>query len=139
VDGRAPEESLLTVAGSKLKVAEQSPTEQIVQEANEVVLVTDSKGRKIGVKRPNVLAQYRLIETVGADTASNQVYMSMAMPVYWVVSVDGDKIPQPRTKAQLESAITRLDDEGIQAVIDHMIAVGAPLGDEEAEAELKNV
>lgn len=126
------------MAGSKLKVAQTTPSEELVEEASTVVDVTDVNGRKLTLKRPNVLAQYRLIEVVGPETAQNSVYMSMAMPVFWVQAINGEKIAQPRSKPALEALISRLDDEGLQAVIDHMVEIGAPVDEEQAEVDLKN-
>lgn len=124
---------------AKLKMTQaDSPSEQIVKAANEVVVLTDPAGRKIAVKKPNVLAQYRLIETVGGETANNAVYMSMAMPVYWVVAIDDEPVRQPTSRISLEALIQQLDDDGIQTVISHMVETGDTEDEETVGADLKN-
>lgn len=97
----------------------QTPSAQVVTKAISATTVTDSAGRKITLKKPGVLAQYRLIEALG-DTAKNEVYMAMAMPLIYVSEIDGDSVILPSTKIQVEALIQRLDEHGIQAVIQGM-------------------
>jgi hypothetical protein len=97
----------------------QTPSAQVVTKAISATTVTDSAGRTITLKKPGVLAQYRLIEALGA-TAKNEVYMAMAMPLIYVSEIDGDSVILPSTKIQVEALIQRLDEHGIQAVIQGM-------------------
>lgn len=97
----------------------QAPSAQVVAKAIAANTVTDSAGRTITLKKPGVLAQYRLIEALG-DTAKNEVYMAMAMPLIYVSEIDGDSVILPSTKIQVEALIQRLDEHGIQAVIQGM-------------------
>ena len=97
----------------------QTPSAQVVAKAISATTVTDSAGRTITLKKPGVLAQYRLIEALG-DTAKNEVYMAMAMPLIYVSEIDGDSVILPSTKIQVEALIQRLDEHGIQAVIQDM-------------------
>jgi hypothetical protein len=97
----------------------QTPSAQVVTKAISATTVTDSAGRTITLKKPGVLAQYRLIEALG-DTAKNEVYMAMAMPLIYVSEIDGDSVILPSTKIQVEALIQRLDEHGIQAVIQGM-------------------
>jgi hypothetical protein len=72
-------------------------------------------GKAITIKRPHVLAQYKLVEAIG-DSAENRVYLNMCIPLMWVAAIDGNPVPQPNTKLQIEGLISRLDEEGISAV-----------------------
>lgn len=80
-----------------------------------IVVVTTAGGKAIGIKRPHVLAQYKLVDAIG-DSAENRVYLNMCIPLMWVASIDGNPVPQPTTKLQIEGLISRLDEEGITAV-----------------------
>ncbi|MDR3480424.1 MAG: hypothetical protein P4L91_06875 [Burkholderiaceae bacterium] len=80
-----------------------------------IVVVTTASGKAIGIKRPHVLAQYKLVDAIG-DSAENRVYLNMCIPLMWVASIDGNPVPQPTTKLQIEGLISRLDEEGITAV-----------------------
>lgn len=99
-----------------LKAAEMSPTAQAVQKANEEFVITDERGRKITLKKPGVLAQFRLIEALGGEAAANQTYVNMVLPLLYVAQIDENVIHQPTSKLQVEALIQNLDEEGISAV-----------------------
>lgn len=95
----------------------ETPSEQLIKQASAEVTVTDAKGRVITLKKPGVLAQYRLIEIL-ADSAKNEVYMGMVLPLIYVSAMDGDAVMQPSCKREVEALIQRLDEEGIAAVME---------------------
>jgi hypothetical protein len=99
----------------KVKVT-LNPSDQIVQQANAEVTVSDERGRVIKLKKPGVLAQFRLIEALG-ETAKNEVYMGMVLPLIFVTSIDDDPVFQPASKREVEALIQRLDEDGIAAVL----------------------
>jgi len=99
----------------KVKVT-LNPSDQIVQQANAEVTVSDERGRVIKLKKPGVLAQFRLIEALG-ETAKNEVYMGMVLPLIFVTSIDDDPVYQPASKREVEALIQRLDEDGIAAVL----------------------
>src|SRR5260363_147111 len=74
-----------------------NPSEEIIQAAHAEITVLDARHRVIRLKKPGVLAQYRLIELLG-ESAKNAVYM-------------------PASKAQVEALIQQLDEDGIAAVM----------------------
>ena len=92
-----------------------TPADQAIAKAVETATVTDALGRVIVLRKPGVLAQFRLVEVAG-DSAKNEVYMRMILPLIYVTEIAGDPIPIPANKLQLEALITRLDDDGIEAV-----------------------
>jgi len=113
------------------------PSDDVVAKQNQSFVVTDAKGRAITLKKPGVLSQFRLIEALG-DTAKNSVYTSMVLPIIFVTDIDGDPIPQPQSKREIEALIQRLDDEGIEAVSNGVMAnfgASSPEADKDA---LKN-
>lgn len=108
---------------SKVKVTMNSqeqtsntPSAQAVAKGNSELAVTDSKGRSIKLKKPGVLAQYRLIEALG-ESAKNEVYMGMVLPLIFVSEIDGDPVFLPTSKREIEALIQRLDEEGLEAVM----------------------
>lgn len=84
--------------------------------APQPVDITDETGRTITLRKPGVLAQFRLVEAMGAS-ASNQVYMGMILPLLFVAAIDGDAVAEPGTKGEVEALIKRLDEAGVQAVM----------------------
>lgn len=97
------------------KLTINTPSEQVVAKAQAEVVVVDATGRSIKLKKPGVLAQYRLIETLG-DTAKNEVYTAMVLPLIFVAEIDGDTVFQPTSKREIEALIQRLDEAGVVAV-----------------------
>lgn len=93
-----------------------TPTEQVIAKASAEVTVHDARGRAITLKKPGVLAQYRLIEILG-ESAKNEVYVGMVLPLIYVCEIDGDQVAQPNSKREVEGLIQRLDDDGIAAVM----------------------
>jgi hypothetical protein len=93
----------------------QTPTEQLIARATQEAEVVDANGRKIVLRKPGALAQFRLAEAVG-NSSTNQGYMAMVMPLIFVASIDGIIVPPLEQKKHVEALIVRLDDEGVAAV-----------------------
>lgn len=114
-----------------------SPSAQAIASATAEVSIQDAKGRKILLRRPGVLAQFRLVEALG-PTASNRVYVNMCLPLIYVAAIDDDDRIPMTTKREIEALIQRLDEEGIAAV---SVAVEKHYGEqtpEEDKAKLGN-
>jgi hypothetical protein len=107
------------------------PSQEVVAKAIAEIAVTDSAGRTIKLKKPGVLAQFRLVEIMG-DTASNQTYMGMVLPLIFVTSIDGDPVFPPTSKLQVEALIQRLDEHGVDAVL---TGVNANFGGADPDAD----
>ncbi|KAF1009482.1 MAG: hypothetical protein GAK28_00120 [Luteibacter sp.] len=121
----------ITEAGD---VPQPTASEQLIRQASAEVATTDAKGRRIVLRKPGVLAQFRLVEMLGAS-ASNQTYMGMVLPLTFVGSIDGDAV-SISTKRELEALIQRLDEGGIMAVA---AAVQANFGEQDTEADKEAV
>ena len=94
----------------------ETPTEQVIAAAAQEHVVTDSAGRVFKLRKPGVLAQFRLVEALGGETASNPVYMGMVFPLIFVAEISGDPVATPTTKRQVEALIQRLDTDGVNFV-----------------------
>ncbi|MEN7527025.1 hypothetical protein [Cupriavidus sp. DL-D2] len=98
--------------------APATPSQQIMAEALAEVVVPDAKGRKLTLRRPGILAQFRLVEAMGPEAASNDVYRFMCMPLLYLVAIDGEPVPPPTNKVQLEALIQRVEEDGFAAIQD---------------------
>lgn len=114
-----------------------NPTTEVIAKANAEVVVTDPNGRSIKLKKPGVLAQFRLVEALG-DTAANPVYMGMVMPLIFVAEIDGDPVLPPNTKREVEALIQRLDTEGVNFVATTVQEKFGQSDPEKDKATLKN-
>jgi hypothetical protein len=85
------------------------------------VEVTDARGRKIKLKRPNLLAHVTLTKAAGAQAAGNRAYMTMLFPLLYVGSTDGVLERVPRNEMDIDSMLERLDNEGMAAVVDGIL------------------
>ena len=123
----------LDVGGTTVTLNAETPSKQLTGAAQDVI-VTDSLGRSIKLKKPGVLAQFRLVEALG-DSAKNEVYLAMVTPMIFVTSIDDAPVAAPTSKAEIEALIQRLDEPGIEAV---MIGAQKHFGGAPDEAAVKN-
>lgn len=124
---------------TKVTINPSTPAQQAVAKAVASVVVVDGGGRSIALRKPGVLAQYRFVEAVGAAAAGNETYMGMAMPLIYVAEIDGDPVAPPTRKSEVEALIQRLDEDGINAVMEGIKEhFGGPRDPEADKAALKN-
>lgn len=124
---------------SKVKVHDgaETPSQKVVADANRIVYVTDSRGRKIGLRQPQFADEFRIVAVVGAELAQNQVYMGMLNPLLFIAEIDGIVQPFPTSKIAVDSLINTAGREGFVAAFkginEHF---GGDLAD--FEAQVKN-
>lgn len=92
-----------------------NPSEEVVKASAAEVTVTDSRGRSISLKKPNLLSQYRLVEILG-EAGDYNAYRTMCLPLIYVSAIDGEAVFQPANKRELEALIQRLDEDGLIAI-----------------------
>jgi hypothetical protein len=79
-------------------------------------VTTDARGRQITIKKLTALRRMQLALIVGADASDNGAYMIYANLAASVTAIDGEPC-MSMSKPQLEAAVQRLDEDGLQAVI----------------------
>ncbi len=114
-----------------------TPTEQIIAKAAAEVVITDPRGRTIKLRKPGVLAQFRLIEALG-DTARNEVYVGMVMPLLYIATIDGEPAFPPSKKSEVEALIQQLDEDGISAISEAVFKNFGQSNPDAEKAALKN-
>jgi len=118
---------------AELKV--RKPSEEAT-ESVEPVVVQDTRGRKFILSKPSVLAQFRLVDILG-DTAKNETYMSMVLPLIWVTAIEEQGIEEPvllpTSRRELDALIQRIDEPGIIAIASKLQEIS------EAETETQSV
>ena len=110
------------------------PSEEVVARAAAETTVSDSTGRQITLKKPGILAQFRLVEAMGPEAAENSVYRYMCLPVLYVAAIDGEPVLPPTSKLELEALIQRLDEAGMLAVQQGMAKIDGAAGGGGVEA-----
>ena len=103
-------------------------------------VITDAKGRKITLRKLNVLDQVRLLRAVGADQARNQPYVEIVTMSASVSDIDGVPVLLPVNERQIDAAIGRIGDEGFAALMVYMqreVAAVQSAAEAAADGEVK--
>lgn len=114
-----------------------APSAQLIRAAASEATVVAENGLTIKLKKPGILAQFRLVKILG-DSAKNQVYMSMVLPLIYVVDIDGEPVFQPKSEREVEALIVRLDDAGVEAVMKGVQETFGTADPDSDKDELKN-
>ncbi|MBI1214126.1 MAG: hypothetical protein GC190_21905 [Alphaproteobacteria bacterium] len=116
----------------------ETPTQTLIKEAVKETVVIDARGRKITLRKPDVLAQFRIIKAVGPEWSQNQVYMGAIMPIIFIAAIDGQAVFFPRSDQEVEAIIKQLGDEGLAAVLKGVTETWGQQADtNEAAADIK--
>ena len=100
-----------------------TPSESIIKASNAEEFVTDSRNRKIGVRKLKVLERIAMLKLIGHGNNDNLIYISSVSPAFLVTSIDGDPVSKPATELQLNGLLQRLDEEGLEAVTNWMASM----------------
>jgi hypothetical protein len=98
-----------------------TPSGRIIAAANKETEVTDVRGRKITVRQLGALDRARLFKAMGPANAQNVPYLGMTMLAASATWMDGVPLPFPTNDREIEAAIARLDDDGINAVTEVLV------------------
>lgn len=133
----------LTVHDAETAAAPEGAAAGLIRDATAPEDVTDARGRKLTIRKPGPLAQYRLVKNVGPEAAANQTYMQMIQPLIYLAAIDGDPVHLPASDREVEALIQRLDDDGLTALMSwYMVHVIQPMQDAieaaKRDAEIKN-
>ncbi|SEC24919.1 hypothetical protein SAMN05216178_3974 [Pseudomonas saponiphila] len=83
----------------------------------------DSLGRVIKLRTLDPLQKARVVMAVGGELAANSVYMgAFALPAASVVYIDDVGFGLPQTLSQIESMLSELGAEGMDAIEKYMLA-----------------
>lgn len=125
-------------SGPRLKL---TPTEQeapltasqeLMRNAIKPEVLPLADGRKLHVRKPGVLADFRLIEALGPELAANQTYAQMCQPLKYLGQIEhpeaGTRSVAYENKLQIEGLIQELGEEGMDALIMwYFVNVQAPM------------
>jgi hypothetical protein len=126
-----------------------TPSEEIIDRYKRIEYATDDWGRQIGVRRLRVSQQVKISELTpdlegfqtfrskGENGDVSEVTVSRrAIPIIAasVCKIDGNDMPFPRTRGELDWLMDRLDDEGIAAAVTAQVKLN-PAGLEKEKVE----
>ncbi|MBB3175396.1 hypothetical protein FHR90_003251 [Endobacter medicaginis] len=99
---------------------EMTPSRSIIASANETVELKTPSGRRLTYKKLSVLDQIRLMRAMG-EHSSNQMYALSVQVAASIVAIDGRPLPFPTSEKGIDSAISRLGDEGYATAQAHVL------------------
>lgn len=102
-----------------------TPSSRIVAAANATADVITAEGRVLKVRKLGALDRARLFKAIGSANATNAPYFGYAILAASVTQVDDVPLPFPTKDSQIEAAIDRLGDDGLDAVAEHFAAESA--------------
>jgi hypothetical protein len=96
--------------------------------------VVDSRGRMIKIKKLSALDRMRLFKAMGAVHAENRMAAAYASAASAVTELEGLLVPPPMNEMQLDAIVGRLDEDGLEAVVNGLAALSPASEDIAAEA-----
>jgi hypothetical protein len=85
--------------------------------------VVDSRGRVIKIKKLSALDRMRLFKAVGAEDSENRLFMSYASAAAAVTELEGLAVTPVANQIQLSALVARLDEHGLEAVVNGLVAL----------------
>jgi hypothetical protein len=123
---------------AKATLRENRPTGPGIPASSGLVYVTDSRGRKLGLRQLPFLEEFRIVEALGSELSANTTYMNMLNPLLYLAEVDGVAIEVPSTKLAAEALIQLAGREGFLAIMDGIVKYFA-IDQKAIEQKIKNV
>lgn len=96
--------------------AVETPSETMVRAAVKTGEITDARGRRISVRRLSALDRMRLYAAAGPELSNNIQWIGVAAVAASCAAIDGDPVPKPASRMQVEALVERLDDDGLEAI-----------------------
>jgi len=93
-----------------------TPSEEVVQDANRIIHVSDARGRQIGIRKMQMSVRRRVLKALSDEMSRKMHYLGLVMLAACVVDIDGDPVALPTTELQFDALIDRLDDDGFEAI-----------------------
>lgn len=111
----------------------KKPSEKVLSNPYDGKVITDSLGRQIRLRKPNILDRYDLFSAMENDT-KNTACLSHAIPLLHIATIDGEVLECPKSYADFRWALKKMGEEGMDAVMKFMSEVEEK-NDEKKEKE----
>lgn len=111
------------------------PTESLLSNPYDGKEIKDKNGRLIRLKKPNALERYDMFSAMEVD-AKNPMCLSFAIPLLHVFSIDGMIMAPPKSIREFRANLARLDDEGLEAIMEFMNSISENASSEQEQKEI---
>ena len=93
-----------------------SPSATILANATEEHVVTDARGRKIVIRKPNIVTATYFSTIFKPECAENKAFMMAMSSLPYVFSIDGVKVGAFTKESDAQALLQELGEEGKDAV-----------------------
>jgi hypothetical protein len=111
------------IRGATVPQEFDTPSDAIIR-TKAPIATTDSIGRHFKVRYLGPADKMKMFRILGKDLADNQTYMGHATLAWAVSEFDGDPMPFPQSVRETEAVMSRLGDEGAEAVANAYVNSG---------------
>jgi len=95
---------------------DKKPSEKVVSNIFDGKEITDSLGRKLRLKKPDILDLYDLMSAIGEDSKS-AFCQGMAMNVLYVATIDNKVVQAPKSYREFRGCLKMIGEEGLTALM----------------------
>jgi len=97
----------------------KKPSEKLTTSVFDGKEIVDSLGRKLTLKKPDILDLYDLMSAI-ADDSKSQFCQGMAMNTLYIALIDGQPIEPPKSYREFRAVLKRIGEEGLSAIMKFM-------------------
>ncbi|MDE2024862.1 MAG: hypothetical protein KGJ07_00035 [Patescibacteria group bacterium] len=115
---------------------EKKPSEKLMKNPIDGLEVTDSLGRVLRLRKPDILDHYDLFSAIGEDTR-NPACIMMATKVLYVATIDNQVVECPKSLKEFRATLKRIGEEGIFAVDEILKSLDDGKDEKEVLAQVK--
>jgi hypothetical protein len=104
---------------TELEVTESSGTPAADDQltiSGDTLVVTVGDGRSLTLTYPGPLAQFDLVNAMGADAADNARLVRMFLPLIYLSQINEERVPLPSSLLQMRALVNRLGHKGLAAL-----------------------
>ena len=94
-----------------------TPSQRIIADAAQPVVLTDAMGRKLSIRRLTTLDQYNLYKAIGGEHAQNQMVYWLAAAATACSHIDGVYLTFPKNERAIDDRMKRLGDDGLNTIM----------------------
>lgn len=115
----------------------KKPSEKVLNSPFDGIEIEDSCGRKIKLKKPNLLDRYDLFSAMGSEDSRNIACLTQVMFMLHIQSIDGAHFSLPTSYAEVRATLKRIPPEVAEAVQDYLNNYSSSETKAEAQEQIK--
>lgn len=115
---------------------QQKPSDKVLSNPYDGAVITDSLGRSIRLRKPNILDRYDLLSVLGED-AKSVACLNHAIPILHIATIDNEVLESPKSYAEFRWNLKKVGEEGYEAVIKFMNDIDEKVDEKQEKDRVK--